>query len=96
MNCCDTYGNCDQGRNCPARKCTEPTTPPAQTESAEPSAPLADANQFLTTAEWAMVCTLVAVTTGFWVAGLACVSGFVWERWLGDFMTHAISWLRLP
>jgi hypothetical protein len=20
MNCCDTYGNCTQGRNCPVRK----------------------------------------------------------------------------
>ncbi len=21
MNCCDEYGNCNQGRDCPARKC---------------------------------------------------------------------------
>lgn len=24
MNCCDEYGNCTQGRNCPVRKKKEP------------------------------------------------------------------------
>jgi hypothetical protein len=26
MNCCDSYGNCNQGRDCPAR-CKRPETP---------------------------------------------------------------------
>lgn len=23
MNCCDDYGNCNQGRDCPARRCDD-------------------------------------------------------------------------
>jgi len=26
MNCCDEYGNCNQGRDCPCRNAMEPTS----------------------------------------------------------------------
>jgi hypothetical protein len=26
MNCCDDYGNCTQGRDCPAREARQPMT----------------------------------------------------------------------
>ena len=37
MNCCDEFGNCNQGRDCPVRKIKAwPTVPPDVKPPAEP------------------------------------------------------------
>lgn len=58
MNCCDTFGNCSQGRDCPAR---QPVPAEAATEvGAEPLIPI---NTRLTRREaWG----LVAIMAGPW------------------------------
>lgn len=38
MKCCDEYGNCRQGRDCPARNAAEAATEVGADESASPPA----------------------------------------------------------
>lgn len=64
--------------------------------TAEPTAPLDDIDMLLTHSEIAITCAVIAMVTGVWVALLGIVSGYAWERWVGDFLLRAISWLLLP
>lgn len=89
MNCCDANGNCNQGRDCPVRKRHTDRT----ANGAEPTAPLDEIDDLLTASELAIICAVIAVLTVVWVTCLAMVSGYAWERWLGNFVAQATGWL---
>ena len=63
-NCCDEYGNCNQGRNCPARVAKVGQRTPA----AEPLPPPTLPGQMRQLTKWVLVCTVT-----IWLASLVMV-----------------------
>jgi hypothetical protein len=91
-NCCDANGNCNQGRDCPVRKRHTDRT----ANGSEPTGPLDEIDKLVTASEATIIFLVITLLTGVWVAALAIVSGYAWQRWLADFFGRALAWLVLP
>lgn len=71
MNCCNDYGRCTQGGNCPARARQRPDPYPQPTAIDQP-----------TRMERIGFWVAVLVTSCISVAVISVAAGYAWERWI--------------
>lgn len=104
MNCCNAYGQCDQGRDCPAR--TGAVLPhqarhaarvaadlPVQfvgDEPAEPTGPLCQCLP-LSRRESLGIAAFMLVGCLAWLAAVAAMLGYAWARWPTDWQLGRVG-----